>query len=328
MLLSIIIPVYNIAPYLSATIESVLNQSFRDFELILVDDGSTDGSGEICSRYANADARVRVVRQENQGVSAARNRGIEVSAGELIGFVDGDDMISRDMYLRLIQIMMQSGADIAQCNHDRSSDSTDSHSTSEPSPYVCVSGPEFVSRIFAKHGAEYTNQVSLCTKVFKRNILGKIHFPEGQTYEDEHETYKACYYARQIAVTYDILYHYIKRENSIITGVSPRKMLDKQKALYDRMLWLPARMPGLGRECFSSFMEYSKHISCELWRGGHLEHLDSALRLVMQGVRGRKAYLNAYDRIYIFLLRCGRSKSWIMRNEFSPIQNLIYRLRG
>lgn len=327
MTLSIVTPVYNVAPYLPATIESILNQTFKDFELILIDDGSTDGSDKICLHYANLDNRVRVIRQTNQGVSAARNRGIEASAGELVGFVDSDDLICKDMYARMTHIIRHSNADIVQCNHDRADVSDVHHSNRKESSYICISGPEFVSRLFAMRGSEYTNQVSLCTKIFKKTILEKIRFPEGQTYEDEHETYKACYFAKKIAITDDIFYHYIKRENSIITGIAPRKMRDKQMALYDRSQWLPAYMPELTQKAFLSFISYSKHILCELWKNDNLMDFNCALQLMLKAVKNNKAYLNAYDRFYIRLLKHDFCKTWIMKNDFSPVQNLISKLK-
>ena len=96
--ISIIITVYNSEKYLNKTIDSVLNQNFKDFELILVNDGSTDSSGEICDNYAKKDKRVKVVHQKNGGVSCARNKGVAISHGKYIGFVDSDDYISEDMY--------------------------------------------------------------------------------------------------------------------------------------------------------------------------------------------------------------------------------------
>lgn len=115
MLISIIVPVYNVEPYLEQCIDSILNQSFRDFELILVDDGSPDRCGEICDRYAAADDRIRVIHQKNGGVSAARNAGMEVSKGKYIVFVDSDDMV-HPLYLEhLYKAIQKHNADISMC---------------------------------------------------------------------------------------------------------------------------------------------------------------------------------------------------------------------
>lgn len=104
-LLTIIVPVYNVEPYLSDCIESILSQSFDNFELLLIDDGSTDSSGEICDRYAKSDKRIRVFHTENQGVSSARNRGLDEARGKYISFVDSDDYIQADTYSQNIKIL-------------------------------------------------------------------------------------------------------------------------------------------------------------------------------------------------------------------------------
>lgn len=327
MLLSIITPVYNVAPYLEATIESIQNQSYRDFELILVDDGSTDGSSVICDRYASKDKRIRVFHQKNQGVSASRNKGIELSSGELIGFVDSDDLIEPDMYEILVSILVDTDSDIAQCCHDRCTENSITSGKVTEHAVKCISGVDFVKNMFTERGPGYTNQVSLWSKVFKKCIISKIHFPVGQTYEDEHETYKACLNANKIALTDAKLYHYIKRDNSIITGISPSKMLDKQKALYDRAEWLPLRLPELEEMCYETFINYSKHTLCRLWNSDCLLEYINALDLMLKALNGRWRFLNRYDAIYTWLLKHGLCKSLIMKNEFAPIQNLILKIK-
>lgn len=327
MLLSIITPVYNVDPYLEATIKSILSQSYRDFELILVDDGSTDGSADICRKYAAEDSRVKVVTQVNQGVSVARNKGLEVAKGDLIGFVDSDDLIAVNMYQRMIDVMEQSQADVVQCCHDRIWSSDRSDTTASEAPYECITGQEFVKRMFKKRGADYTNQVALWSKIYKRGFIEKTIFPVGQTYEDEQETYKICYSAKRIALIDDVLYHYIKRENSIITGIAPRKMLDKQKSLFDRLQWLPQREPSLELQCLTTFSEYSKQISCQLWKADDKEHCEKTITLLLTGVNKYWSKLNCYDRLYVWMLRRNIGKSWILGADFAPIQKIISKIR-
>lgn len=118
MKLSIIVPVYKVEKYIRRCLDSIINQTFTDFELILVDDGSPDTSGEICEGYAKKDERIRVIHQENKGLSGARNTGVEVSKGEYIGFVDSDDWIELEMYEKLITAAEKYGADIVKCGLD------------------------------------------------------------------------------------------------------------------------------------------------------------------------------------------------------------------
>ena len=117
MKVSVIVPVYNCETFLPACIDSILNQTYRDLEIILIDDGSGDGSGEICDAYAAEDARIRVIHQVNQGVSVARNSGLDVATGEWIAFVDADDTVEPDMYAVLVKLSVEHEADIALCGY-------------------------------------------------------------------------------------------------------------------------------------------------------------------------------------------------------------------
>lgn len=320
MKLSIIIPIYNVAAYLPQTIESVLQQTFRDFELILVNNGSTDGSAEICDGYAKQDTRVRVIHQENTGVSAARNAGVAAARGEYIGFTDSDDIIETDMYQVLLELAQRYGAQVVQCQHDRASGLNGSNRSTEPE---VMDGSAFVRRLFTKTGGVYTNQVSLCTKIFKRELFDGIIFPVGQVYEDEQETYKLCLKAKTLVETPDILYHYIKRENSIITGISAKKMLDKQAALLDRLYYLPQRLPDLYPLCAETFLGYSRSILCDLYKAGEKASVRQAIRMLLKHKKQWKPFMTSNDRLYFPLLRI--CPGWVLKNDFLPIQKLLGR---
>lgn len=114
--ISIIVPVYKAEPYLKKCIDSILNQTFKDFELILVDDGSPDRCGEICDEYALKDSRIKIIHKENGGQSSARNVGLDIAQGEYIGFVDSDDWIEPDMYKKLFKVLKNDNVDMAICN--------------------------------------------------------------------------------------------------------------------------------------------------------------------------------------------------------------------
>ena len=322
MKLSIIIPVYNVADWLPETVDSVLAQSFRDFELILVDDGATDGSGEICDSYAARDARVRVIHQKNAGVSAARNTGVAAAKGDYIGFTDSDDIIEKDMYAVMMSLAEKHNADVVQCRHDRANTLNEALRQDDS---VVMTGEEFVRRIFTKTGLDYTNQVALWSKIYKKELFENIVFPVGQVYEDEQETYKLCLKAVRLVETNDILYHYIKRENSIITGVSARKRLDKQLALADRLHYLPERLPDLDEACARSYLNYCQMMLCRLYEAGETD----ALRKGIRAMKAEKEYLvcalSAYERVYWPFL--GRLDGWILKNDFAPIQKLAAKLK-
>lgn len=320
MKLSIIIPIYNVASFLPDAIESVLAQSFRVFELILVDDGATDGSGEICDRYAVQDSRVRVIHQKNAGVSAARNVGVAAAQGEYIGFVDSDDIIEADMYQRLVGLAERYDADVVQCEHDRR-DRLNGAVRSEA--VEIMDGEAFVRRIFTKEGGRYTNQVALWSKIYRRELFEGIVFPVGRTYEDEQETYKLCLKAKTLVETTDVLYHYIKRENSIITGISAKKMLDKQAALLDRLYYLPERLPDLQEQCAQAFLGYSRRILCEMYQAGETEAVKKGIRVLLSHKKQLRGVMTNNDRLYLPLLRI--CPGWVLKNDFIPIQKLLGR---
>lgn len=324
MVLSIIVPIYNVEKYLSATITNILEQKFTDYELLLIDDGSTDESANICDHFAKLDSRVCVIHQQNSGVSAARNVGVACAKGKYVGFVDSDDLIEPNMYETLVSIAEQYQADIVQCRHNRLNSVQNTKYSGEKR---IIDGYTFVKEIFDYQGKEYTNQVSLCSKIFKRELFHGIVFPEGRTYEDEQETYKICLKAQKFIEIPDELYHYVKRDNSIITGISAKKMLDKQLALLDRLKCLPRELPELEGMCAHSFIGYSEDIMCKLYEAEERDTLKCVIDNLLNEKKVIKPYLNKYERIYYLFIRYNIAKKIIFGNQFMPIQKIIARIK-
>ena len=324
MKLNIIIPVYNVRQWLEETVNSVLAQTFRDFELILVNDGSTDGSGELCDTFALADSRVSVIHQENAGVSAARNTGLDAATGEFIGWVDSDDIIEADMFQQLVSLAESHQADIVQCRHDRACALNNAERNGSAS---VMDGDAFVRRMFTKQGGDYTNQVALWSKIYRRELWDDIRFPVGMVYEDEMQTYKVCLKANKIVETEDILYHYVRRENSIITGKNHKKLLDKQMALADRLNYLPQKLPDLEDACAKSFLGYSKYMLVQMYQDGDIASVQRGIDFLMEHHSQFEQYVNKYDRIYLPLLKNKHSRHWVLTNDFEPIQKILRRLK-
>ena len=133
-MISVIVPVYNVEPYLASCLDSIISQTYRELEILLIDDGSQDEIGKICDRYAASDERIRVFHTENKGLSAARNFGLDRAEGEYIAFVDSDDRIEPDMYDTLLVALIETGADAAACGHFQES----ANGTVERSPKAAV----------------------------------------------------------------------------------------------------------------------------------------------------------------------------------------------
>lgn len=319
ILLSIIIPIYNVEQYLKETLENVLGQSFRQFELILVDDGSTDESANICDHFAKLDSRVCVIHQQNAGVSAARNVGVACAKGKYVGFVDSDDLIEPNMYETLVSIAEQYQADIIQCRHNRLNSVQNTKYSGEKR---IIDGYTFVKEIFDYQGKEYTNQVALWSKIYRRELFSGIIFPDGRTYEDEQETYKICLKAQKFIEIPDELYHYVKRDNSIITGISAKKMLDKQLALSDRVNYLPTQIPELKEKCIKSFYTYSIQTLTELYKGNEHNFYKQCKKILLKYREQWFPYINNYDKIYWVMMKIPILESWIMKNDFEPLQRI------
>lgn len=220
--ISIIIPVYDVAPYLGPCIESVLDQTFRDFELILVDDGSQDGSGTLCDQYAARDPRVRVIHKSHGGVSSARNAGVDKAQGDYLGFVDGDDWIEPDMYALLYNNSVAYDADLSACGFVKIDDYDAIRFHSPYAAPECYTPEEALGSMFLKDGMRY----SACNKLFRRKLFDTVRYPEWRLLEDKGTTYKLIDLSVRIVWCSSPKYHYFMRPGSIMHSASHGQDLD------------------------------------------------------------------------------------------------------
>lgn len=212
-MISVIVPVYNTEKYLDQCIQSILTQTYADFELLLVDDGSTDSSGAICDKYAEQDFRVRVFHKANGGVSSARNMGLDNARGEWIGWVDSDDYIDADMYEQLYNAAILKNADIAYCNYR-----TASYSSNMPSD--SLSKGEFINQYL------YTPISSLWITLAKKVLYDNIRFNENANMgEDLLVTTKLYYYSISRVLVSKSMYFYRDTEGSLVKGLFDSKNL-------------------------------------------------------------------------------------------------------
>lgn len=219
---SIIIPIYNTEQYLADCLESVLAQTFADFEAIVVDDGSTDGSAEIIRKYANRDSRFVSVHQENKGLSDARNAGIDIARGNWITFVDSDDVIQPQFLETLLDIANKAGADIACCNKRNFANiSENTQSTSSSSNKVIELAPEdaLANALFQKDNPDY----SAWNKLYDASLWKERRFPSGKFFEDVATIPQVFLESRKVVFTQKQLYLYRKRTTSILATAYSRK---------------------------------------------------------------------------------------------------------
>lgn len=211
-LVSVIIPVYNDELYLKECLDSVVNQTYKKLEIIIVNDGSTDTSLDICKQYADRDTRIKVIDKKNGGPSSARNKGINCANGDYIGFVDGDDVIASDMYEKLLAACERNSANCSICNinvFEKRINITNNRR------FICSDyTTEDICKIF-KYSLNESQ--SLCNKLFNRKLFRKIRLPLNRLSEDGYICYDLLYKAKRVSYCSTTSYFYRKRCDSITT---------------------------------------------------------------------------------------------------------------
>lgn len=217
ILISVIIPVYNVSEYLDECVESIVNQTYHNLEIILVDDGSTDDSGFKCDEWKNKDARIVVIHKQNGGLSDARNVGVQVSNGEYIGFVDSDDYIDHSFYEVLYTLIKKYDAKIACARWDVDGDESrigeQMDIPEQTYKEICFNYIDFLENIITHKRAYITP--SVWDRLYHRSTIENINFPVGKRYEDIFYTTQCICNAEKIAFIDKALYHYRIREGSI-----------------------------------------------------------------------------------------------------------------
>lgn len=210
--LSIIVPVYNAEHFLNACIDSILAQNFSDFELILINDGSSDRSGEICEQYAQKDHRVKVIHQKNQGQAAARNCGLETAKGSYIGFSDHDDTLHPDMFSVLVQQAIAANADIAAVSYEEKDIQGQTRNTAHSGEQFCWNNREGMREFLARERMD----IYIWTKIYSKTLLEQhmIRFEAGRNDEDFLFNHQAFLYAGKTVFTDQALYTYHVRATS------------------------------------------------------------------------------------------------------------------
>ena len=234
--ISIIVPVYNVEQYLENCIESILNQTFKDFELILVDDGSTDNSGKICDIYEKKDSRIKVIHKNNGGLSSARNTGLDIACGKYIGFVDSDDSIHPKMYEVLYNLIEKYKSDISCCNYKYTYDiSNQNHEELNLNEVIEMSNIEAIEKLYDKDLG--VRLVVAWNKLYHKRLFDNIRYKVGRLHEDEFMAHRRLYNSKKITYVDNELYYYLQREGSIMSQISYKRKVDALLSKSDRMMF-------------------------------------------------------------------------------------------
>ena len=249
--ISVIIPVYNVENYIRRCLDTVTGQTYKNLEIILIDDGSTDGSGAICDEYAAADGRILVIHKENGGVSSARNAGIERSSGDYIGFVDSDDYIDEDMYEYLYEIISAGDADAARCGvYDCFAEKV--YTGNHPDFYELTDNVNALRMMMAAE----VSSMQMYNWLFRAAICKKVRFQEYDLGEDAMFVVDVMKYARKVVTTDKPKYYYYHRPNSLTTATMKESYMDGVKVydkIYETALEISPALKGLAmmRRCWA-----------------------------------------------------------------------------
>ena len=244
-LISVILPVYNVEPYLERSLGSVVSQTYKNLEIILVDDGSTDNSGDICDRYSMKDSRIRTFHISHRGLGAARNYGFEESHGKYILYVDSDDRIGKDFVEILYDRMHKTDADFVESRLLKSASGYlfKPKNRKKIESKAPMSGPEYMKYVLTGDAA-----VSSCGKLFKRELLEKVESVPGRLFEDRAIICKLVHYSSRIVLEDDaVYYYYMRRPKSITSTFSKKAAADS--------IWA---FKTFSEDCIRYYPEYSE----------------------------------------------------------------------
>lgn len=239
-LISVIVPVYGVEKYLDKCVQSIVDQTYRNLEIILVDDGSPDNSGAMCDAWAARDNRIKVIHKENGGAGAARNTALDIAQGELIGMVDSDDYVEAHMYEHLCRIM-EDDIDIAECQIG----------ATETDDFRMEDGTDFTVKVFSAEEAMrlHIQDKMFCqtppNKLYRRKVIGNIRFPVGTLIDDEFWTYRVIGNASQLAHSSCCMYAYRQQQNSAMHKPYSIRRLDGILAKQQRLEYLQEHMQEL-----------------------------------------------------------------------------------
>ena len=219
--ISVIVPVYNVEQYLERCVDSIINQTYTNLEIILVNDGSTDNSGKLCDELAKKDERIRVIHKENGGLSDARNRGIDESESDLVGFIDSDDYIDSDMYEVLLKNLNDTDADLSMCAlYDVYNNTPEAQVTNKET--WKLSSEQAIKMVMEAK----ILSVTAVNKLYRKSLFTDLKFEVGKIAEDAFIMIKLLDKCEKIVATNEKKYYYVHRENSITTQKFSKKFLN------------------------------------------------------------------------------------------------------
>lgn len=302
--ISVIVPVFNVAGYLPQCVDSILSQDYGNLEVILIDDGSTDGSGEICDRYAALDSRVRAIHQKNGGAAAAKNAGLRLATGEYLAFADSDDYLEPGAYGFLMKVLLENGADAVQGSfrevyRNRAEEQRISEETLEGYDYLLRFPKDFSCAL-------------LWNKLYRRALFDGVFFEEGHKIDDEYFTYQGFLQPRKVVRMDRVVYNYRKRASSVMSSPesAERLVLDCLDSAAKRRQRILDTLPQLREPFDENYLDV-------IW---YLSGNEGSTERTLQALKGSlHSYLREKGRTRppVYLWR-GLAKLWLI-----PVPRLL-----
>lgn len=294
-LISVIIPVYNVENYLGSCLESVVRQTYKNLEIILVDDGSTDSSGELCETYKNKDSRIWVIHQDNKGLAGARNTGIDRARGKYLFFVDSDDFIDSMALEKLMELINKTSADIAVGQYTICYEEKEIRKTEYTGAYKMYSAEEALSKLNDWRNEETTSLITAWGTLYKKDVFEGIRYPIGKWHEDEFVTHKVLARAEKICVLEDSIYFYRQHRESFMSTVDAHSQIRHMvlfEALQERVDFFDKCYPKLVNAAVHHILRegnsfYDIFCQDKQWKS------DKEIK------KAAKETVNAYKKVYV-----------------------------
>ena len=315
-LISVIVPIYKVEDYLDRCVKSIVEQTYSNLEIILVDDGSPDQCPKLCDEWAKKDARIKVVHKKNGGLSDARNAGMKIMTGDYVSYIDSDDWIAKDMYERMLTAIKKNNADICECAFERTS-GTVQNTRKQQDDHAMVLDKE--SAILSV--VEEKIQPVVWNKLYKREIVETLYFEVGKYNEDEFFTYKAIEKTEKIVQILYVGYYYFFREDSIINETYTIRRLDGLEARYERMKYLKKypEIYGIAKRqlVFNCMYHYQKGL--QFLSGKELGELKEKVKRIYYDIPITKADIQKYtlkEKTWFYISKVSLDLVCKIRNKF------------
>ena len=233
-LITVIVPIYNVEKYLDKCVESILNQTYKNLEIILVDDGSPDNCPKMCDDLAKKDSRIKVIHKENGGLSSARNAGLDVMTGEYVIFIDSDDYFELNALEVLYNAVVDNNCDMAVGRYVMVYDNEPDKTEFTDKVYLYTNSEYIKSFSIGLNNRSSVNMIISCCKLCKKNVFSDVRFPLNKIHEDEFVIHKICYNCNKIVLVDECLYYYVQRTDSIMSNKTINSVRDYAEAMFNR----------------------------------------------------------------------------------------------